>query len=110
MKIVLMGTDHTTGEEGLEVSLEYDLEDTWTFRSVKFNFTISDVGSAMNFLSKKDKGEKRLQGREKMAIAKGICSKCGGRCHLTKHYGWQHDRKNPQADKEHFALVKEEVC
>ena len=44
-----------------------------------------------------------------MILAKGICSVCGKRCHLTRHYGWQHDKPDKKADKEHFALVKDKV-
>jgi len=44
-----------------------------------------------------------------MILAKGICTICGKHCHLTKHYGWQHDILNKKTDKEYFALVKDET-
>ena len=57
MKIVLMGTDHMREEDGIEICLEYDLEDTWTFSSDKFDFSISDVGKVMSFLLRMSKIE-----------------------------------------------------
>ena len=29
----------------------------------------------------------------KMKIESGICKVCGAKIHLTKHYGWLHDRE-----------------
>ena len=53
MKIVLVGTKHPEEEE-LEVVVEYDGEDTWTFSVIgELNFTISDLQRVTNFLKSK---------------------------------------------------------
>ncbi len=38
MKIVLIGTNHSKDEEDIEVTVEYDGEDTWSFSFGKINF------------------------------------------------------------------------
>ena len=50
MKIVLVGTKHPK-EEALEIVVEYDGEDTWTFNVIgELNFTISDLQKVIKFL------------------------------------------------------------
>ena len=50
MKVFLIGADHKAEEAGIEVTVEYDGEDTWTFSSKKFNFSISDLTKTAFFL------------------------------------------------------------
>jgi len=50
MKIILDGTNHYKDEEDIEIGIEYEGEDTWTFTSDKIDFTITDLKEVMEFL------------------------------------------------------------
>ena len=52
MKVVLEGTNHSKNEEETEVSIEYIIEDDWTFWFNKTCITISNLTEAMDFLRK----------------------------------------------------------
>ena len=56
MKVILTGTKHPEETE-LEVILDYNGEDTWTFQISKINFTISDLHEAIDFLNPTPKGD-----------------------------------------------------
>ena len=51
MKVVLTATNHSQAEKELDVSIQYEGEDTWTFQIGKLNFTISNLTNVMSFLS-----------------------------------------------------------
>lgn len=52
MKVILIGTRHDEDEEiDIEVVLECEGSDTWTFKIPGIEFTVSDLDSAMEFLS-----------------------------------------------------------
>ena len=50
MNIVFTGTNHTKDETEVEVILEYEGEDNWTFTLPQIQFTISDLCTAIQFL------------------------------------------------------------